>query len=269
MNALRLSPLVPFAVLALFSLVACTSEAGDDLEDENTGTSLSALDLGTDANEIGGLDRLDPAQAAADLAGRETNGCRTRTLDPAAPNVVHVTLTDCSGRFDKHVVNGHVTVTFSSNADGSLHIDKKSDDLTIDGRAFTRNVSANVSIAGTVRTISRHAEQVGTNKHGEGVVHEGDHIVVVDSATRCRTVNGTNHTVVNATRNIRTTMTNFQLCEAAAGEDFCPRGVVERVNESKAKTSVATFDGTPTVDIAITKPNVEKNKTWTLSCTAH
>lgn len=252
---------------SLLAFAGCaTTEADDEFDDEKTATAVAALDVGTDATEIDGLESLDPQRAATDLASSKTKGCRTRTVDPTNPNVVHVVLASCGGRFDRHVVNGTVTVTFSSNPDGSLHADKVGD-LTIDGRAFTRTVSADIKVTGNVRIVSRHAEKTGTKKNGEAVTHQSDEVVVTDKATRCRTVNGTGHSVVAGVRKIETTITNLQTCETEDGEDYCPTGTIEHVNESKGKTSVKTFAGVADVTIDISKPKGDKTKTWTLSCT--
>jgi hypothetical protein len=251
----------------LLVFTGCTSAVDDEFDDEKTATAVSQLDIGTDATEIDGIQNLDPAKAAADLASTKIKGCRTRTVDPSNPNVVHVVLDGCTGRFDRHSVSGNVTVTFSSNPDGSLHADKVGD-LTIDGRAFTRTVSADIKVTGDVRIVSRHAVKTGTKKNGESVTHTSDHVVVTDKNTRCRTVNGTGHAVVGGVRNIETTITNFQTCETDDGVDYCPTGSIEHVNESKGKTAVATFNGSVNVNIEVSRPKGDKTKTWTLDCTA-
>jgi hypothetical protein len=253
---------------ALFAFSGCISPADDDdLDDEKTATTVSALDLGTDSTELDELSNLDPAHAASELAASKTKGCRTRTVDPVSPNVVHVVLSGCTGRFGKHVVNGEVTVTFSPNPDGSLHADKVSSDLTIDGRPFTRKVSADIKVTGNVRYVSRHSEQTGTKKNGDTLVHTGDHVVVTDRTTRCRTVNGTGHSLVGGSRKIESTITSFQTCETPEGEDLCPTGTIEHVNETKGKTINKTFDGSTTATIDVSKPKGDKTKIWTLDCT--
>ena len=114
----------------------------------------------------------------------------------ANPSVVNVTLANCTGRFDRHVVNGHLSLTFSANTDGSLHVETVSSDLTIDARPFTRTVSADITLDANGRTVTRHSESSGTKPNGDTVTRSGDEIVVTDKATHCRTVNGTGHAVV-------------------------------------------------------------------------
>ncbi|MBS2014815.1 MAG: hypothetical protein JST00_18140 [Deltaproteobacteria bacterium] len=251
----------------LFVLTGCTSTVDDDFDDEKTATAVAALDVGTDATEIDGLESLDAAKAAQELALVKVKGCRTRTVDPSNPNVVHVVLDGCTGRFDRHSVSGTMTVTFSPNADGSLHAEKVGN-LTIDGRAFTRTVSADIKVTGNVRVVSRHAEKVGTKKTGESVTHSSDAVVVTDKTTRCRTVNGTGRSIVAGDRTIETTITNLQTCETDAGEDYCPTGTIEHVNASKGKTSLTTFNGSVNVSIDVSKPKGDKTKSWTLDCLA-
>lgn len=259
----------PLLALALAMAVGgCAADTGgDDLDDEKSATTASALDEGTSSTELGDLESTDPGKAAAGLAATKTKGCRTHTVDPAAPNVVHVTLTACTGRFGRHVVNGHLTVTFSSNADGSLHSQTSSDDLTIDGRPFSRTVAADITISGTERHVSRHSEKTGTKKNGDSLVQTDDEVVVKDTSTRCRTVNGTGHSLIGGSRNIATTTTNFRTCETADGDDLCPTGTIEHVNESKGKTRVATFDGSASATIEVSKKKGTETQTWPLDCT--
>jgi hypothetical protein len=254
--------------VGVFGLAGCFANAGDDdLDDEKSATTASALDVGTSSTELGDLTSTDPAQAASGVAASKTKGCHTRTVDAANPNVVHVTLESCTGRFGRHVVSGHLTVTFSSNTDGSLHSETVSSDLTVDGRPFSRSVSADITIAGDVRNVSRHSEKTGTKKNGDSLVQTEDEVVVVDRSTRCRTVNGTGHSLVGGNRSITSTTTNLQTCETAEGEDLCPTGTIEHVNEAKGKTRVASFDGSANATIEVAKRKGSETKNWPLDCT--
>jgi len=256
------------AVASVFAVAGCFASPGDDdLDDEKEATTASALDVGTSSTELGDLATADPTQAAAGVASSKTKGCRTRALDPASPNVVLITLEECTGRFGRHSVSGHLTVTFSSNADGSLHSETVSSDLTVDGRPFSRTVSADISVAGDVRHVSRHSEKAGTKKNGDSLVQTEDEVVVIDKSTRCRTVNGTGHALVGGNRNIASTTTNLQTCETPEGDDLCPTGSIEHVNQSKGKTRVATFDGSVNATIEIAKRKGSATKTWSLDCT--
>lgn len=269
-NAWGFGLLTATSATLLVALTGCGAGAQTDpFDDEKVATSVAALDVGTSSSELDELGSVDPEQAASDLAARKTQGCRTRTLDTVKPNVVHITLAGCTGRFDRHVVDGHLVLTFSSNPDGSLHADTVSSDLSIDGRPFTRTVSADITLDANGRTVTRHSETTGTKQNGDSLARSGDEIVVTDKSTHCRTVNGTGHTIVAGTRNIESTITDFQTCEGADGDDLCPTGSIEHVNQAKAKTVLETFDGSPTVSIAISKPKGDRSTSWTLDCTSH
>jgi hypothetical protein len=251
----------------VFALAGCFASADDDLDDEKAATTASALDVGTSSTELGELTSADPVEAARGAAASKTKGCRTRAVDAANPNVVHVTLDGCTGRFGRHVVSGHLTVTFSANPDGSLHSSSVSQDLTVDGRPFSRTVTADITLAGDLRHVSRHSEKTGTKRNGDSLVQSEDEVVVVDRSTRCRTVNGTGHALVGGSRNITSTTTNLQTCETAEGEDLCPTGTIEHVNEAKGKTRVASFDGSSSATIEISKRKGSATKVWSLDCT--
>jgi hypothetical protein len=264
---MALARVIAFAATMLV-LGGCSAPVkDDDFDDEKSATTASALDDGTSSTELADLGSTDPAAAASSLAASKTKGCRTRTLDATNPNVVHVALVDCTGRFGRHVVNGNLTVTFSSNADGALHAETVSSDLTIDGRPFSRQVSSDIRVTGGVRYVSRHSHETGTKPNGDSLVHTGDHVVVTDTATRCRTVNGTATSVIAGSRTVASTITNLQTCETDTGEDLCPTGTIEHVNDAKRKTVLATFDGSSTATIDISKPKGEKTKSWALDCT--
>lgn len=257
------------AALATGLLVGCANDMADDeleFDDEKATTTVSALDVAVSSEELDELDCSDPAQVASRLASK-AKACRTRAVDPSNPNVVHVTLQDCGGRFDRHKVSGHLMVTFSAKPDGSLHSESVSTDLTIDGRPFSRSVSADITCAGDLQTVTRHAEKTGNKKNGDSLVRTSDSVVVKNRATRCRTENGTGHAVIGGTRTIESTITNFETCETPEGDDYCPKGTIEDVNESKGKTVLKTFDGSTSARIEVSKPKGDKVSIWTLSCT--
>jgi hypothetical protein len=106
---------------------ACSSAPTSDLADENVATGAAALSTSIGTTGLSSISSNDPS-AAATAAAEDKDGdeCRTRTIDPAAPNVVHVVLKDCTGRLGRHHVSGNITITFSANADGSLHAEHQS-----------------------------------------------------------------------------------------------------------------------------------------------
>lgn len=254
-------------VAGIVVVTGCASAANesDPFADEKVATEALALDQGVSAAEMADVGSANPAEAARSLA-EKTKGCRTRTIDATNPNVVHVALAGCSGRFDRHVLSGELTITFSAGSAGSLHAESVSRDLTIDGRAFSRTVSSDIQLDGDLRTVTRHAVSSGTNRKGESVAKSSDETIVANRATRCRTVNGTAHALVGGTRNVETTITDLSTCETADGEELCPTGTIAHVTESKGKTVTQTFDGTPVAKIATSKPKGDEEKTWTLAC---
>lgn len=256
-----------FAIAAtLFVGLGCSGHAGSDFDDEKAATTVAALDTGTTSVETDDLTRAEPKQAALDLTTLRTKGCRTRTVDPADPQLVHIVLDGCTGRFGKHVMSGRIDVRFSSNADGSLHAESTSDGLTIDGRAATRTATADIVITDTQRRITRHSEKTGTKKNGDTLTQTTDHVIVVDRATRCRTVDGTGLALVGGGRRIETSIVAFQTCETEAGEELCPTGTIDHVNQTKGKTVHATFDGSSTATLEISKPKRETTESWALDC---
>lgn len=254
-------------VAGIVVVTGCASAAteSDPFADEKVATEALALDQGVSAAEMAEVGSADPAEAARSLA-EKPKGCRTRTVDARDPNVVHVVLAGCSGRFDRHVVSGELTITFSAGVGGALHAESVSRDLTVDGRALSRTVSSDIVLEGDVRTVTRHAESRGTNRKGESVTKSSDETIVANRATRCRTVNGTGHALVGGTRGVDTTITDLSTCETAEGEEACPTGTISHVTESKGKTVIQTFDGTPIAKVATTKPKGNEEKTWTLAC---
>lgn len=73
--------------------------------------------------------------------------------------------------------------------------------------------------------------------------------------------------VIGGTRTVESTITNFETCETPEGDDYCPKGTIEDVNESKRKTALKTFDGSTSARIEVSKPKGDKVSIWTLSCT--
>ena len=245
---------------------ACSSAPTADLSDENVATTSAALSTSLGTSGIASLSSSDPAAAAsAAAADKDGDECRTRSVDPAQPNVVHVVLNDCSGRFGRHHVSGNMTITFSLNADGSLHAEHQSDSLTMDGRPATHDASADITFDGDVRHVNWHGVWTHTKLDGETAEHTADHVIEVNRATHCRTVNGTGVTHVGA-RQIDSTITDFTTCEGTGDIDACPTGKIEHDNVAKGRTMTETFDGSDVASVQIIKPKGETSKAVTLNC---
>lgn len=253
------------AGLLTFAAFGCAVEADDDVGDEKNVTNIASADSVAGISEVDGVDVTDPAAAASRFAAASTKPCRTRSIDANDAKVVHVTLTACNDRFDRRVLTGHLTVSFSSNADGTLHVESVSDDLTIDGRPFRRAARADVRADGARRIVTRHVEQSGTKKNGAAVTQTKDVTVEIDAATRCRAEKGTAHAVLQG-RTIDSTI-EIRTCETDSGEDLCPSGRIEH-HHSDGKDVVITFDGSPTADVSIDNGRRPKERSWSLACAA-
>jgi hypothetical protein len=265
---IRLSLAASIATLGLSAATAACSSAPDstDVSDENVATSAAALSTGVGSTGLGGIESSDPTAAAAALvASNDGKECRTRTLDPNDPNVVHVVLNDCTGLMGRHHVSGSLTITFSANADGSLHLELASDSLTLDGLAATHQGSADVTFDGNSRHAVWHSVWTHTRRNGELATHNGDHTIDFDSSTGCRTVNGTGVTHVG-NRQIDSTITNLVTCEGTNDVDSCPTGTIEHDNLAKQRKAVETFDGTDVATIDISRPKGDRTRTVTLNC---
>lgn len=259
----RLTLLV-LASIPLAASTACALDTSEDVDDEKAVTNVAAADSIAGDSEIDGVDAADPVAAAKRFAEAPAKGCRTRTLDPSAPNVVHVALEGCSGRFDRHVLSGHLTVTFSANPDGTLHVASQSADLAIDGRPFTRTASSDLRVDGARRIVTRHVEQSGTRKTGAPVTQTKDVTVTVDTTTRCRDERGTARAAIEG-RDAVTSTIELHACDAASGAEGCPTGTIEHDRGNGKKVTV-TFDGTATATVSIEGGRRPKERSWTLAC---
>ncbi len=263
------------AALACLSLLAVTASAcavsSDDLADEEAATTSSALDTGLGAAELESLASSDLGKAARSIVadqgiGAKGDGCRTRTLDPQDDHVVHVKLVNCTGRFGRHVVNGEVTITFSANPDGSLHAEHVSQGLTIDGRPAERTVSADITIDGDLRRVTRAGVKTGTNARGDSFTKKTRETVLVDRASHCRTINGTGSAVFSDGRTVDSTIKDLKICEADRGVDLCPTGSVEHVNAAKGRSVTQRFDGSAVAAVEITTRRGNQSTSWDLTC---
>jgi len=265
---IRLSLATSIALLGLSAAPAACSSTADssDVSDENIATSAAALSTGVGSTGLRSISSSDPMAAAAALAASDDGKeCRTRTLDANDPDVVHVVLNDCTGLMGRHHVSGSLTLTFSANDDGSLHIELASDSLTLDGLPATHQASADITFDAAARHAVWHSVWTHTRHNGELATHNGDHVVDFDSSTGCRTVNGTGVTHVSK-RQIDSTITNLVTCEGSNDVDSCPTGTIEHDNLAKQRKAVETFDGTDVATIDISRPKGDRTRTVTLNC---
>ncbi len=249
------------------AMVACG--VGDDAEDI-AGEETSAMDDGLTAEAVGALQGADPGAAATAFAGAgDPEGCRTKVLDDSDTNVVHVFLNQCHGRFGRkghHILNGELLFTFSDNGDGTLHVDKQTVTLTIDGRDAERTGSADISFDGNLRHIDGHSETATTTEDGDAVSRVADHQIDIDKSTHCAELNGV-ATLERGDKHVDITLTGLVSCENPAGGRFCPTGLIEADVANKGVHITRTFDGSDTLTVDVAGPQGSHSKTVELDCT--
>ncbi len=259
--AIRSSLLVCVALIA----PACSMSA--DIEDM-TGADESALDLGMSSEALTASNAPDPkAMADAMVANADEEGCRTRVKDAENPNIVHVFLDNCTGRFGRHTRSGEITVTFSTNPDGSLHADHQSVWLEIDGQPATRHATADITFDGDKRHVVWHGEKSVTKEDGEEVTKVADHVVDIDKATGCSVVNGT-ATMTRGDKVVHAVLNDMTSCKAPEGGHYCPTGTIEATVEGRDVKITKSFDGSTTATIEVSSVKGEKTRELLLNCVA-
>lgn len=252
-------------VCVALGIGACSG--GEDIE-EMTGTDESALELGLSPTALEQVNVADPAAMADALVAKsKEDGCRTRVKDAENPNVVHVFLDNCTGRFGRHTRSGEITVTFSTNDDGTLHADHQSVWLTIDGQPATRHATADITFDGETRHVVWHGEKSVTKADGEEVTRVVDHVVDVDKRTHCSVVNGT-ATITKNDKIVHAELVDLTSCELAEGGHSCPTGTINATVEGRDVRITKSFDGTETAVIEVVKPKGVKTEEVLLNCVA-
>jgi hypothetical protein len=248
-----------------FAVTACG--AGEDAE-EMTGTDESALEMGLSPTALEQTTVADPAaMAEAMVAKTDEDGCKTKVRDLENPNVVHVFLDNCTGRFGRHTRSGEITVTFSTNEDGTLHADHQSVWLEIDGQPATRHATADISFDGDKRHVVWHGEKSLVKEDGEEVTRVSDHVIDIDKATHCSVVNGT-ATITRSDKVVHAELVNLTSCKLADDQHACPTGKINATVEGRDVQITKTFDGTETAVIEVVKPKGMKTKELLLNCVA-
>lgn len=247
---------------------ACTGMGDED--GEVAGEESSAMDDGLTAQAVGRLESADPDAAAAALVeGTDPDGCRTRVRDDVQPNVVHVYLDHCTGRFSRkghHVLTGEMLVTFSQNADGTLHAEHETVTLTMDDQPAIRTASADITFDGQLRHIDWSGTMSTTTEEGESLSRVAAHTVDVDRDTGCSVLNGTAH-VERGDKQIEVVLSGMTSCEDPSGGRFCPTGLIEADVTNRDVHITKTFDGSAVATIDVTSPKGDRTKTIELDCT--
>lgn len=233
---------------------AATLELASDGNEAVTASDQATIDM-TDAtfDVSGAADATLVADALVKAAGDSVvASCRTRAKDPNDPSTVIITLTHCTGRFGNRDVSGTVIVHFTMATGGVIHADFHSENLTANGKPASHTATADITVSGTTRTIAWQGAWERINDKGLTVTHTSDLTIVVDTATRCRTRNGTAVTNVGA-REITTEITDLQVCRDESGTPGCPTGEVVHTNTANGKTLSVQFDGSNQAEVTTPK----------------
>jgi len=231
------------------SVAACGGAAGTD-EDGNDASAAMSQSGAVEYMITSPITSADPATAASALTAAQwwPAGCATRAKDPTQP-IVTVTLNNCSGPFGLLKWNGTMTVTFAKNPDGTLNVKAASTNMTANGNPATFAMDRNITISGsgTTRDVKGSTTWTRTNANGTQVTHSNNWSASVDSATKCRTVNGTAATTAG-TLSIATTAKDYKVCRAN-GTDGCPSGTLTHIVTPGAATVTVSFDGSSSATV--------------------
>ena len=208
------------------------------------------------------LTSTDPGQAASDNAPTAAAfkpalwpaGCETRTKTSATE--VTVTLDDCTGPFGLVHLNGTLTATFTPGANGALDVQVASQNLTANGQPVTESGSGDVTLNGSVRTVTWSGEWDRVNAKGETVQHQHQGTIAYDASTSCVTTIGTATTSVGV-RAINSSAKSYEICKdpANGSYDLCPSGEVTFTREATGATLTVDFDGSAEAKVTGPKGN--------------
>lgn len=254
----RSLPLSILFVVGLgFSLVDCSAK-DDDLDPSDAVEASGSTAQASHFNQMvfSSVTSQEPDQAAEAVASEQwwPSGCATRAKDSTNPAVVHVHLQDCTGPFGMRKHTGDITVVFSKTAGGLLHAQATSSNMTVNGKAVSWSGAADVVVSGTTRTVDYNGAWTRENARGETVSHTSDITIVIDTATQCRTANGTSVTLVGD-RKIDSTIKDYKMCKTAEGFDGCPTGTITHSNAAADKTLTIQFDGSSQAQVTGPKGN--------------
>lgn len=263
MKVVHFASYAPIAsLLALATLAGCASAspspaAGDATGDGTEAVASSAQSSSMEALIVEPVSSQDPVTAASNVAAAQDAdaSCVTRTKDPTNDDVVHVHLNDCTGPFGLRHHTGDITVTFSKNADGTLHAQATSSNMTVNGVPVTWSRDKDITVNGSTRTVKSTGAWTRVNAKGETVSHTSSLTTVIDVSTKCRTSNGSAVTEVGS-REVDTSIEDYKICRAADGSEGCPSGTLVHSHKASGKSETVTFDGTATATIADPKGTI-------------
>jgi hypothetical protein len=253
---LSIASLFGFAAVAACSMK--TASGGDNVNaDANEAAASSAQSTHMGNLVFSSVSSQDPATAAGQAASAAQlwpAGCLTRAKDPTNPNVVDLTFNDCTGPFGLVHINGEVIVTFSKDAaSGALVAQHTGQNLSINGHPVSFSGTANITVSGTTRNVQWDGAWTRVDLAGDTVAHTSSLTIVVDTAAKCRTSNGSAQTTVGD-REVDSTIQNYEICENPDGSEACPKsGTIIHDHKLTGRTVTVTFDGSN--EATFTGPN--------------
>ncbi|MBL8634677.1 MAG: hypothetical protein JNM40_15750 [Myxococcales bacterium] len=234
----------PVSLCLGLTLAAC---GGIAIDDDGTDANASVAQAGqVEYLLTAPVESSDPAAAATAVAAspKFPAGCATGVKDPTQP-MATITLTNCTGPFGLLRWSGTLSATYSKNADGTLNVKATSTNMTVNGKPAQFSMDRTITVdSATQRTVKGMSTWARQNADGETVTHSNAWTAVVDTTTRCRTVNGAGTTTVG-TKSYATSSKDYKICRSA-DSDSCPSGTLTHtVTPGQAMVSV-TFNGTNT-----------------------
>ena len=258
---------------SLIALVACLGAVtvGCGSKATDTGSTSADASENADSAEVGAsssqtsrFDEMlyapvagqDPEAAAGSVVAAQwwPAGCASRARDATNKSVVKVTLNDCSGPFGLAHHTGEITVTFSKNADGSLHAQAAGSNMTVNGKAVTYSADADITVNGATRTVKFNGAWTRESAKGETISHTRTGTSVIDTSTKCRDTNGSSVTKVGA-REVDSAMKDYKTCRKADGSDACPTGEIIHSHKLSGKSITVEFDGSAQAKVTGPKGN--------------
>jgi hypothetical protein len=245
-------------VFTLAALAACSSKDNSDPTNSDANEAAAASAQSTHLGNLvfSSISSQDPATAAGQAASAAQlwpAGCLTRAKDATNPNVVDLTFDDCTGPFGLVHINGEVIVTFSQGSNGSLTAQHTGMNLSVNGHPVTFSGTADITVSGSTRNVIWNGAWTRIDAAGDTVSHTSNLTIVIDTAAKCRTSNGSAQTNVGS-REIDSTITSYEICENADGTEGCPKsGTITHDHKATGRTVTVTFDGSN--EATFTGPN--------------
>jgi hypothetical protein len=241
-----------FAAFALVgsALIGCARNHGDD----DQVTAESALDSASSVQAEGDLMAVNIEGAnmlaltsdeiaqriAANIGLRWPSSCRT--IEQTG-NAITVTYNDCTGPRGLLHVSGTLVLTVQVKTDGSIQVHGASGNLTVNDFHLVMNVDALYSTNGTTHSLDVTTSGESVGPRGAELDHVGDYTVTWDSATLCRSLDGswaTEATLADGTTGSRSTVVDVTRCVGS-----CPTGTIVRTFRTGVTLTI-TFDGSST-----------------------